>query len=106
MAERLQVPHPDGWAVHRGYSWPGLEKVSQAVGADNNKERAVELREVPGVKVSPVASSVPFCSEYQESYDIGSEENLTQTKQWMPEDTLLEFRAFMNRFYWGPRSWR
>lgn len=63
MAEKLQAPHPDGWAVHRGYSWPGLEKVSQAVRADNKEERAAELREVPDVKVSPVAGSVPsLCS--------------------------------------------
>ena len=27
MAEKLQTLHPDGWTVHRGYSWPGLEKV-------------------------------------------------------------------------------
>ncbi|KAF3389357.1 DNA replication complex GINS protein psf1 [Penicillium rolfsii] len=64
-AEKLRAPHPDGWAVHRGYSWPGLEKVSQA-----------------------------------ESYDIGSEENLAQPNQWIPEHTLPGFRAFMNRFYW------
>lgn len=63
MAEKLQAPHPDGWAVHRGYSWPGLEKVSQAVSADNDEERAAELREVPDIKVSPVAGSVTsLCS--------------------------------------------
>ena len=25
---------------------------------------------------------------------------MTQPNQWIPEDTLPEFRAFMNRFYW------
>lgn len=51
-AEKLRAPHPDGWAVHRGYSWPGLEKVSQAVSADNDEERTAELREIPDLKVS------------------------------------------------------
>lgn len=50
--EKLRAPHPDGWAVHRGYSRPGLEKVSQAVSADNNEERAAQLREIPDIKVS------------------------------------------------------
>jgi isopenicillin N synthase-like dioxygenase len=52
-AEKLRAPHPEGWAVHRGYSWPGLEKVSQAVSADNDEERTAELREIPDIKVSP-----------------------------------------------------
>lgn len=58
MTEKLRAPHPDGWAVHRGYSWPGLEKVSQAESADNDEERAAHLREVPDVKVSPVVDVV------------------------------------------------
>jgi isopenicillin N synthase-like dioxygenase len=52
MGEKLRAPHPEGWAVHRGYSWPGLEKVSQAVSADNDDdERTTQLREVPDIKV-------------------------------------------------------
>lgn len=58
MAEKLRAPHPDGWAIHRGYSWPGLEKVSQAVSAENDERRAAQLREVPDIKVSPAAGSV------------------------------------------------
>lgn len=50
--EKLKTPYPDGWAVHRGYSWPGLEKVSQAIIEDNDPERAEQLREVvPDVKI-------------------------------------------------------
>ncbi len=26
--DKMKAPHPAGWAIHRGYSWPGLEKVS------------------------------------------------------------------------------
>jgi isopenicillin N synthase-like dioxygenase len=49
--EKLKAPHPEGWAVHRGYSWPGLEKVSQAISQDNDQERAEELRDIPDIKV-------------------------------------------------------
>lgn len=49
--EKMKVPHPEGWMVHRGYSWPGLEKISHVnVGEDEDKLK--ELRQVPDVKVS------------------------------------------------------
>ncbi|KAJ5597763.1 hypothetical protein N7537_007847 [Penicillium hordei] len=83
--EKLKAPHPEGWAVHRGYSWPGLEKVSQAMSTGNDQERANQLREVTDIK---------------ESYDIGSDENTTQPNQWLPEHSLPGFRDFMLRFYW------
>ena len=49
--EKMLAPHPDGFAVHRGYSWPGLEKVSNAVGDEDNPELVAKLREVSDVKV-------------------------------------------------------
>lgn len=53
MEEKMQAPHPDGAKVHRGYSWPGLEKVSQYMSADGDgDERKVgELRKVTDCKV-------------------------------------------------------
>ncbi|KAJ5779446.1 Oxoglutarate/iron-dependent dioxygenase [Penicillium paradoxum] len=83
--EKLKAPHPKGWAIHRGYSWPGLEKVSQATSTGNDQEMMEQLREVTDVK---------------ESYDIGSDENTTQPNQWLPEDSLPGFPGFMRRFYW------
>ncbi|KAH8697479.1 thymine dioxygenase [Talaromyces proteolyticus] len=83
--DKFKAPHPKGWAVHRGYSWPGLEKVSQAMSEENDEERIEKLREV---------------TDYKESYDIGSDENKDQPNQWIPEDLLPEFRVFMTRFYW------
>lgn len=52
----MKAPHPEGWAVHRGYSWPGLEKVSQektrGEGSGNGDEELVKkLREVVDCKV-------------------------------------------------------
>ncbi|KAJ5280962.1 Oxoglutarate/iron-dependent dioxygenase [Penicillium angulare] len=86
QGEKLKAPHPEGWAVHRGYSWPGLEKISQLEATNvEDDERAKQLRDIPDMK---------------ESYDIGSENNATQPNQWIPNDSLPGFRDFMTRFYW------
>ena len=47
--EKMLAPHPDGPTVHRGYSWPGLEKVSQVISED--LEVGEKLREVTDCKV-------------------------------------------------------
>lgn len=49
MEEKSKAPHPEGWAVHRGYSCPGLEKVSQAVSGD--VDVVEKLRQIPDFKV-------------------------------------------------------
>lgn len=51
VEEKMKAPHPPGWAVHRGYSWPGLEKVSNAKSIGNAVELAKQLREVQDFKV-------------------------------------------------------
>ncbi|RAO65528.1 uncharacterized protein BHQ10_001540 [Talaromyces amestolkiae] len=83
--DKLKAPHPEGWAVHRGYSWPGLEKVSQAISEGNDEELVRKLREV---------------KDFKESYDMGSDNNSDQPNQWIPEEVLPGFRDFMTRFYW------
>jgi hypothetical protein len=45
----MKAPHPDGPTVHRGYSWPGLEKVSQVISSD--LEVGESLRSVRDCKV-------------------------------------------------------
>ncbi|KAI0972233.1 hypothetical protein F4678DRAFT_429696 [Xylaria arbuscula] len=88
IERKMLAPHPPGSSgVHRGYSWPGLEKVSQTVYADGDeeKQKQIQSREVPDVK---------------ESYEIGSEDNPRQPNIWLPEDVLPGFREFMTRFYW------
>lgn len=47
--EKMLAPHPDGPTVHRGYSYPGLEKVSQVISTD--LEVGEKLREVRDCKV-------------------------------------------------------
>ncbi len=49
MEEKMLAPHPDGPTVHRGYSYPGLEKVSQVISDDVDIGK--KLREVRDCKV-------------------------------------------------------
>ena len=49
--EKKLAPHPPGAAVHRGYSWPGLEKVSNLKGNAEDAHLAKEIRQVADVKV-------------------------------------------------------
>ncbi|GAB7350980.1 hypothetical protein MBLNU459_g1477t1 [Dothideomycetes sp. NU459] len=84
--EKMLAPHPDGPAVHRGYSYPGLEKVSQVYGEEAESGAVGEkLRKVKDCK---------------ESYEIGSEDNAAQPNVWLPESVLPGFREFTTTFYW------
>ena len=83
--EKMKAPHPPGWAIHRGYSWPGLEKVSAAISEKDDKEWIEKLREV---------------QDYKESYEIGSDDNPDMPNIWPPDDVLPEWRPFMTKFYW------
>lgn len=48
----MLAPHPAGSGVHRGYSWPGLEKVSNLMGDEEDVEEVKRAeREVGDVKV-------------------------------------------------------
>ncbi|PGG99376.1 hypothetical protein AJ80_09372 [Polytolypa hystricis UAMH7299] len=83
--QKLSAPHPEGSSAHRGYSWPGLEKVSQVMSDKDDPELAKKLRQI---------------TDYKESYDIGSDQDVYQPNVWIPEETLPGFRAFMTEFYW------
>lgn len=61
LEQKMKAPHPPGWAVHRGYSWPGLEKVSGALSEKDDPEAVRKLREVMDYKVGP--SWVPVILE-------------------------------------------
>lgn len=81
--QKMQAPHPSGPDVHRGYSHPGLEKVSQYFGGD-----------------SSIGESLRSVADCKESYEIGSEANTLQSNIWLPESTLPGFKAFTTGFYW------
>jgi isopenicillin N synthase-like dioxygenase len=97
--EKMLAPHPDGPSVHRGYSYPGLEKVSQVISAD--LEVGEKLREVKDCKVSTGPSSDnQILILTKESYEIGSDDNDEQPNIWLPEEVLPGYRKFMTKFYW------
>lgn len=51
--QKMLAPHPPGGAVHRGYSWPGFEKVTQTFGDEADREDLKKrLRSITDVKVS------------------------------------------------------
>lgn len=84
LNDKLLAPHPPNPDHHRGYSSPGLEKVSQYMDGDTSVEEA--LREVVDCK---------------ESYEVGSEQNAIQPNIWLPELVLPGFRSFTTEFYWA-----
>lgn len=85
LEQKMLAPHPSGHAVHRGYSWSGLEKVSNAMGDETDAEELKQnLRQISDVK---------------ESYEIGSESNKDQPNQWISKVVLPGFRDFMEGFY-------
>jgi isopenicillin N synthase-like dioxygenase len=47
---KMLAPHPPGPTIHRGYSWPGLEKASEVIIED--LEVGEQLRAVTDCKVS------------------------------------------------------
>ncbi|KAI0429745.1 hypothetical protein F5Y09DRAFT_309609 [Xylaria sp. FL1042] len=85
LEKKMLAPHPPGPSVHRGYSWPGLEKVSQTIYGQGEEDGLIESRNVPDVK---------------ESYEIGSEDFAQQPNVWLPSDVLPGFREFTTMFYW------
>ena len=51
--QKMLAPHPPGGAIHRGYSWPGFEKVTQTFGDEENRdELKKDLRSISDVKVN------------------------------------------------------
>ncbi|KAI0108144.1 Clavaminate synthase-like protein [Daldinia grandis] len=84
--KKMMAPHPPGPTIHRGYSWPGLEKVSQDIIKDGDETKDAENRKI---------------SDFKESYEIGNEESKTQPNVWLPEDVLPGFREFTTQFYWN-----
>ncbi|KAF1808351.1 thymine dioxygenase [Eremomyces bilateralis CBS 781.70] len=75
------APHPPGGPHHRGYSKPGLEKVSQDV---FDRGSIQTLRNIPDVK---------------ESFESGNVDDGDQPNIWLPNECLPSFRDFMEGFF-------
>lgn len=78
---KLLSPHPPGGSHHRGYSAPGVEKVSQH---EYDVAELNKLREVP---------------DFKESYESGNISDAAQPNIWLPESSLPGFRAFMESYF-------
>ncbi|UPX19517.1 uncharacterized protein EKO05_0009777 [Ascochyta rabiei] len=78
---KMQAPHPPGASHHRGYSAPGLEKVSQHL---------YEGAEVKQARLVP---------DYKESFESGNVNDAAQPNIWLPDATLPGFRAQMEAFF-------
>ncbi|KAF2177390.1 thymine dioxygenase [Zopfia rhizophila CBS 207.26] len=81
LETKMLAPHPPGGSHHRGYSAPGVEKVSQHT---YDADQIAKLREIP---------------DYKESYESGNVDDPAQPNIWLPEDELPGFRAFMEIYF-------
>ncbi|KPI41805.1 uncharacterized protein AB675_5473 [Cyphellophora attinorum] len=98
VASKMKAPHPPGWAVHRGYSWPGLEKVSNAT-SSNGDGGATEGNGDGNEEIAAQIAALREITDVKESFDIGSDGNAEQPNQWPPEELYPGFRGFMTQFY-------
>ncbi|EPQ53023.1 Clavaminate synthase-like protein [Gloeophyllum trabeum ATCC 11539] len=81
------APHPPSGTHHRGYSAPGLEKVTQHVYDDEELKR--NRSQAPDVK---------------ESFESGREGDPYQPNIWLPDDLLPGFREACLDFFWTCRE--
>ena len=78
---KMLAPHPPGGSHHRGYSSPGLEKVSQH---EYDANELAKLRSIP---------------DYKESFESGNPDDTAQPNIWPPDDALPGFRVAMQHFF-------
>ncbi|KAF2259939.1 Clavaminate synthase-like protein [Lojkania enalia] len=81
LEKKMLAPHPPGGSHHRGYSAPGLEKVSQH---RYDADEIAKLREIP---------------DFKESFESGNTIDVSQPNIWPPENILPGFRGFMESFF-------
>lgn len=81
LETKLLAPHPPGGSHHRGYSAPGVEKVSQHT---YEADELSKLREIP---------------DYKESFESGNVYDKAQPNIWLPDDKLPGFRPFMESYF-------
>ncbi|KAF3005067.1 hypothetical protein E8E13_009558 [Curvularia kusanoi] len=77
LETKLLAPHPPGGSHHRGYSAPGLEKVTQ------HTYTTASLA---------AARSIPDCKE---SFEAGNALDVSQPNIWPPDHVLPGFRTFI-----------
>jgi isopenicillin N synthase-like dioxygenase len=98
---KMLAPHPPGGSHHRGYSAPGVEKVSQGVYDANELSK---LRQVSSLhhhlhRFSKWDTDKVETPDYKESFESGNVDDEAQPNIWLPEDKLPGFRAFMEKYF-------
>jgi isopenicillin N synthase-like dioxygenase len=78
----MLAPHPPGGSHHRGYSAPGLEKVSQ--------------HEYDPNELAKARATTP---DFKESFESGNVHDDAQPNIWLPDDALPGFRSFMEKYF-------
>ncbi|KAG6917417.1 hypothetical protein DXG01_002686 [Tephrocybe rancida] len=82
--EKMLAPHPPSGTHHRGYSPPGLEKVTQHV-----------------YDASELAANRAKLQDVKESFESGREEDETMPNIWLPENLLPGFKDACLEFFWA-----
>ena len=59
ISQKVLAPHTNGSEVHHGYSWPGLEKLFQAYGDEDDPDLVEKLRLISDAKV--ILRHLPSC---------------------------------------------
>ncbi|CCM03542.1 uncharacterized protein FIBRA_05676 [Fibroporia radiculosa] len=83
MDVKQLAPHPPSGTHHRGYSAPGIEKVSQHV---YDSDEITKIRNAPDVK---------------ESFECGREDSEHMPNIWLPEGILPGFKETCLGFFWA-----
>ncbi|KAH6447338.1 hypothetical protein HBI57_214760 [Parastagonospora nodorum] len=78
---KMLAPHPPGGSHHRGYSAPGVEKVSQH---EYDANEISKLRDIP---------------DFKESFESGNVDDDAQPNIWLVEERLPGFRTFMESYF-------
>ncbi|KAF2657824.1 thymine dioxygenase [Lophiostoma macrostomum CBS 122681] len=81
METKMLAPHPPGGSHHRGYSAPGVEKVSQH---EYDADELKKLREIP---------------DFKESFESGNPTDTSQPNIWPPDTSLPGLRPFLESFF-------
>ncbi|KIJ31282.1 hypothetical protein M422DRAFT_36291 [Sphaerobolus stellatus SS14] len=83
MEKKQLAPHPLSGSHHRGYSAPGVEKVSQHI-----------------YDVDELAKNRTKAPDVKESFECGREEDENMPNIWLPDGILPGFKETCLDFFW------
>ncbi|PCH40084.1 thymine dioxygenase [Wolfiporia cocos MD-104 SS10] len=81
---KMLAPHPPYGSHHRGYSAPGMEKVSQHV---------YDMEELAKIRAK--------APDAKETFECGREDDEHMPNIWLPDEVLPGFKKACLEFYWS-----